>query len=91
MAEEEFIAECFYKYLTEKDRYLFNYISDRVVGNYYKELEDSYKTGFDYQSWYSGKMKVADSELTQYKLVFALLLSYDNHLSFTANQLKYVA
>lgn len=55
LTEEEFIAECFYKYLTEKDRYLFNYISDRVVGNYYKELEDSYKTGFDYRSWYSGK------------------------------------
>lgn len=35
-------------------------------------------------------MKTADSELTQYKLVFELLLSYDNYLSFTANQLKYV-
>lgn len=90
LTEEEFIAECFYKYLTEKDRYLFNYISDKVFGNYYRELEDSYKAGFDYQSWYSRKMKAADSELAQYKLVFALLLSYDNHLSFTANQLKYV-
>lgn len=88
LSEEEFIAECFYKYLSEKNRYLFNYVSDCLVAEYYNELESKYVSGFDYQSWYNEKIKTAESALDQYKLVFALLLNYDKHCS-ASNQLKY--
>ena len=88
LSEEEFIAECFYKYLSEKNRYLFNYVSDSLVAEYYNELESKYVSGFDYQSWYNEKIKTAESALSQYKLIFALLLSYDKHCS-VSNPLQY--
>jgi len=88
LSEKEFIAECFYKYLSEKDRYLFNYVSDSLVAEYYNELESKYVSGFDYQQWYNEKIKAAESTLSQYKLVFALLLNYDKHCIAT-NQLQY--
>lgn len=88
LSEKEFIAECFYKYLSEKDRYLFNYVSDNLVAEYYNELESKHTPGFDYQAWYNEKIKKADSALSQYKLVFALLLNYDKHCS-ALDQLQY--
>lgn len=85
---EEFIAECFYKYLSEKDQYLFNYVSDSFVAECYDELETRDKSGDDYQQWYNKKIKTAESALEQYKLVFALLLNYDKHCS-VSDQLQY--
>ncbi len=89
LCEKEFIAECFYKYLSEKDKYLFNYVSDDFVADCYDELEDKYKSGVaNYQQWYNEKMETAESALEQYKLVFALLLNYDKHCS-VSDQLQY--
>lgn len=88
LIEKDFIAECFYKYLSEKDRHLFNYVSDNIVAEYYNELESKYVSGFDYQLWYNEKIKTAESMLSQYKLVFALLLNYDKHSNAT-NLLEY--
>lgn len=88
LSEKEFIAECFYKYLSEKNRYLFNYVSDRLVKEYYNELDSQYKFGFDYQLWYNKKINTAGSALNQYKLIFALLLNYDKHCG-VSNQLQY--
>lgn len=88
LSEKEFIAECFYKYLSEKNRYLFNYVSDSLIAEYYNELESKYVSGFNYQMWYSEKIKTAGSALSQYKLLFALLLNYDKHCS-ASNQLQY--
>lgn len=79
LSEKEFIAECFYKYLSEKNHYLFNYVSDDTVKEYYYEMENKYSTKFDYRSWYNEKIKTIGSALNQYKLVFALLLNYDKH------------
>lgn len=88
LSEKEFIAECFYKYLSEKNRYLFNYVSDSLVSEYYNELESKYVSGFDYQLWYNGKINTAETALSQYKLVFALLLNYDKHYG-ASDQLQY--
>lgn len=88
LSEKEFIAECFYRYLSEKDRYLFNYVSDDLVAAYYNDLESKHTAGFDYQSWYNEKINTAESALGQYKLIFALLLSYDKHYN-ASDQLEY--
>ena len=89
LSEKEFIAECFYRYLSEKNRYLFNYVSDNLVAAYYNDMESKYTAGFDYQSWYNEKINTAESALSQYKLIFALLLSYDKHCN-ASDQLEYV-
>ncbi len=89
LSEKEFIAECFYRYLTEKDQFLFNYVSDAVVAAYYNDLESKHTENFDYQSWYNEKINTAESALSQYKLVFALLLSFDKHLN-ASGQLEYI-
>lgn len=88
LSEKEFIAECFYKYLSEKNRYLFNYVSDSLVVEYYNELEKENESEFNYQLWYKEKIKTAKSALSQYKLIFALLLIYDKHYG-VSNQLEY--
>lgn len=88
LSEREFIAECFYKYLSGKKQYLFNYVSDSLVGEYYNDLDSNYAPGFDYQSWYNEKIKTAGTALSQYKLIFALLLCYDKHCNIT-DQLQY--
>lgn len=88
LSEKEFIAECFYKYLSEKDKYLFNYASDRLVSEYYNELESKYVPGFDYQLWYNEKINTAETTLSQYKLIFSLLLNYDKHCG-ASDQLQY--
>lgn len=77
-AGEEFIAECFYKYLSLKNKYLFNYISDKAIADYTAEL-DKLSGENKYKKWYDDKMKDVTSEFMQYKLIFALLLNYDNN------------
>lgn len=88
LSEKEFIAECFYRYLSEKDRYLFNYVADNLVAAYYNDLESKYTEGFDYQLWYNENIIAAESVLSRYKLIFALLLSYDKHCN-ASGQLEY--
>ena len=80
--EREFIAECFYKYLTLKKKYLFNYISDDIVAGYTDEL-DRLSGEIDYKKWYDERRKDVTSEVMQYKLIFALLLNYDKHVGNT--------
>ena len=81
--DKEFIAECFYKYLSLKNKYLFNYISDEVVANYTAEL-DRLSGENKYKKWYDEKMKDVTSEFMQYKLIFALLLNYDKNVGRTS-------
>lgn len=88
LSEKEFIAECFYRYLSENGRYLFNYVSDDLVAAYYNDLESKHTASFDYQSWYNEKINITESALSQYKLIFALLLSYDKHCN-ALGQLEY--
>lgn len=88
--DKEFIAECFYKYLSLKNKYLFNYVSDKAVADYTAEL-DLLSGENKYKKWYDEKMKDITSEFMQYKLIFALLLSYDKHvvdtgISYTVNK-----
>lgn len=87
LTEEQFIADCFYKYLTFKHKYLFNYVSDDTVASYSGELDRKSKP-IDYKSWYLEKMKTVTSELMQYKLILSLLLHYDKHISNT--ELRYL-
>lgn len=64
----------FYTYLTLKDKYLFNYLSDPTVNAWYKTAP---ATG--YVEWFESKRAGFHSELEEFKLALAFLLYYDAH------------
>ncbi len=89
LSEKEFIAECFYKYLSKKDRYLFNYVSDTLVDKYYNDMENERREhgSINYKEWFDDNINSVDSPLNQYKLIFAILLNYDKYCK--ESQLSY--
>lgn len=82
VSSKNFIAECFYKYLKYKNRYLFNYISDNIVKSYTDKL--SVLTGeIDYRIWYDTQRASVTSDVADYKLILSILLDYDKRVDGT--------
>ncbi len=67
------LQRCFYTYLTLKDKYLFNYLSDPDVNRWYKAAQPS-----DLGRWYEQEQAKLSSELDEFKLALAFLLRYDS-------------
>lgn len=73
--EKELIAAWFIKYLSYKNKYLFNYLSDETVKSNIAELGEI-KEKTDYYKWYAVHEKVPEG-LDEYKLILSLLLDCD--------------
>lgn len=73
--EVSYICEYFYKYLTMKDRYLFNYLSDEQVIGWYDCLRE--RPPRDIRGWYEERLAEIVSDEAEFKLTLAVLLYYD--------------
>lgn len=67
------LQKFFYKYLTLKDKYLFNYLSDYNVNKWYNEAPAD-----RYTEWFESKLAELHSKLDEFKLALAFLLYHDN-------------
>lgn len=87
MSDEKFICKLFKKYLTLKKKYLINYVKDKYIG---EMIEDQkYKTVIDIEKWYIYQWeKIKDNEETEYKLIFATLIWYDQ--SYKTDKIEYI-
>ena len=70
-----YICEYFYQYLTMKDRYLFNYLSDKQVIDWYESLLARPPRYINV--WYEDRLVDIRSDEEEFKLILAVLLYYD--------------
>lgn len=74
-----YICEYFYKYLTMKDKYQFNYLSDKQVIDWYDSLLERPPRYINV--WYEERLTHIHSDEDEFKLTLAVLLYYDRTAS----------
>lgn len=77
--EPNFIAKLFSKYLYYKEKYMFNYISDKSVKTYTEELSRITEKE-QYNTWVDEKLESTE-EIEKYKIVFSTLLDCDKRVA----------
>lgn len=83
--EIEFISQLYYHYLSWKDNYTINYLSDPTVKYLCGEFDKVYVPEFDYKGWYD-KM-LAKGRFDRRQLTLTTLMKYDEH--YTGSGLRY--
>lgn len=91
-SETEFMMSLFYQYLTLKNKYHVNYISDPYVGNLCKDYDGKVKTKTKtVREWFDIQYKDITDEVQKYKLILTTLMKHEHIYANTPSTHHYWA